>query len=127
MEKNFSAWHNLKKNLDQLNRPIYFHRREIWWCSLGVNIGVEVDGKNANFERPVVIMKVYSIASLIVIPLTSVFKNDIFHHLVSCRNKIVWAKLTQFRVISSKRLLRKIDKVSPHEFQNLREAWLVLL
>ncbi len=124
MEKDFIGWNALKENIDNSNRPTYFHQREIWWCSLGINVGVEIDGKHENYERPVVIMKVYNTQSLIILPLTSQVKNDVYHHRVINRNKVVWAKLTQSRVISSKRLLRKIDKVPLPEFQKLRSAWL---
>lgn len=36
---------------------ILFYEREIWWCSLGVNIGFEQDGTNDLFERPVLVIK----------------------------------------------------------------------
>ena len=53
--QSFADWARLKlrihlyKNLDS----VYFRERQIWWASVGQNIGVESNGKNANFERPV--------------------------------------------------------------------------
>ena len=38
-------------------------------------------------------------------------------------NKTVWIKLTQAKVISNKRLLRKIDMISTDEFINIVEAF----
>jgi len=32
----------------------------IWRCSLGVNLGVEADGKEEHFRRPVLILKAFN-------------------------------------------------------------------
>ena len=45
--------------------------RDVWWASLGHNIGVEVNGKNNSFERPVLVMKVFNADSLFAVPLTT--------------------------------------------------------
>jgi hypothetical protein len=53
MEKDFDRWNERKKRIDRHDDEILFHEREIWWSSLGVNVGSEQDGIAANFERPV--------------------------------------------------------------------------
>ena len=47
------------------------HEREIWWCSLGVNVGHEEDGKNEQFERPALILKKWSNKTVIILPMTT--------------------------------------------------------
>ena len=37
--KDFDRWNEQKKKLHDGEREVLFHEREIWWCSLGVNIG----------------------------------------------------------------------------------------
>ena len=62
--KNFDGWNELAKKLDNLKSPLYnkvnknynFKPREIWFCSVGANIGSEICGKNDFFERPVLII-----------------------------------------------------------------------
>ena len=51
--KNFDKWNELKKKLhiSEKAKDFYFREREIWWCSLGVNIGFEQDGKNDLFDK----------------------------------------------------------------------------
>ncbi len=122
--KDFDTWNQSKKVLE--NEPIvhYGHAGEVWWCSLGINLGVEVDGKNDNFERPVVILKTYNKESLLVLPLTSKRKDDLFHHPIHFGKYTSWAKLTQARVVSTKRLLRKLDSIDENEFSLLRKAWI---
>ena len=73
MEKDFDTWNVIKKKVDEKNidRDLFFYEREVWWCSLGLNIGVESDGKNEHFERPVWIIKKFNSDMLWVVPLTS--------------------------------------------------------
>ena len=55
--KPFDRWNKVKQRLERKNidNSFHFYEREVWWCSLGVNVGVEVDGKNHQFERPVLV------------------------------------------------------------------------
>src|SRR5579864_8524776 len=57
MPKNFDAWNEQKKVADgrEIASDFFFHERELWWCALGANMGVEADGKHDLFERPVLI------------------------------------------------------------------------
>jgi mRNA interferase MazF len=123
MQKDFDKWNGLKKKINNDNEDVFAHQREVWWCALGVNIGAEIDGKNENFERVIIIMKVYNKETLLVLPITTKIKNDTFHHKIVTEQKIAWVKLTQTRVISSKRLLRKIDVLCEVEFDALKIVW----
>lgn len=44
MTKDFDKWNTVKKGVDRNGLPKLYHTREIWWCSLGVNIGFEQNG-----------------------------------------------------------------------------------
>jgi mRNA interferase MazF len=126
--KKFDEWNKEKQKVENKERFVFAHPREIWWCSLGVNIGAEVDGKNENFERPVLIVKVYNKESMLVVPITSKLKNDSFHYELDVteetKNKIftkkIWIKLTQIKVISSKRLLRKVNVIPILDFEKIK-------
>ena len=123
MDKDFDAWNKNKKELE--NAPIkkYVHPKEIWWCSLGVNLGAEIDGKNENFERPVIVIKVYNKETMVILPITTKPRADPFHHKIQTAGKTIWVKLTQVRVVSSKRLLRKVDVLDEASFEILKDAW----
>jgi mRNA interferase MazF len=127
VEKDFDAWGTSKKQIDCLSTSIYAHTREVWWCSLGLNIGVETDGKHAYFDRPVIVMKSYNKDSVLVLPLTSKRKEDSFHFEIRVSGHINWAKLSQARVISTKRMQRKIGTVGESDFNELKAAWIALL
>lgn len=123
MEKDFDGWHKTKKQIDALPITKYIHPRDIWWCALGINIGAESDGKNENYERPVIVMKVYNKETMVVLPITTRKKSDAFHFETITGDRTVWVKLTQTRVVSGKRFLRKLNVVDEKQFEALKNAW----
>ena len=104
--KNFSDWHRAKtkiNNQSEENKP-FFYEREIWWVSVGKNIGFEEDGKNENFIRPVLILRKFNKYTFLGVPLTSseiVNKYRIpFSYKDEARSV---ALISQIRVFDSKR------------------------
>lgn len=69
--KNFDKWNIRKKRIEKKTQIPFFYTREIWRCSLGVNIGSEHDGKNDLYERPVLILKKFNKNTLLILPLTT--------------------------------------------------------
>ncbi len=57
MEKDFDSWNAKKKELHNRAGAPFFHEREIWWCSIGINIGSEQDGSDDEYSRPVLVLK----------------------------------------------------------------------
>ena len=60
MEKDFDRWNEKKKYTHKREFADHVHEREVWWSALGVNIGVEIDGKHENFERPVLVVRKFN-------------------------------------------------------------------
>lgn len=56
-EKRFDEWNELKKKLHENAKIINFKERDIWWYASGENIGHEINGKNARFSRPILIIR----------------------------------------------------------------------
>ncbi len=79
-KKEFDLWNSKKKlfNGKPLSKHFYFHEREVWWCGIGINIGVEIDGKNSDFERPVLVVKKFNGM------IDKVYFNQILARLKSC-------------------------------------------
>ena len=71
MNKDFDNWGVVKKRLNCIRNLRTFNEREIWWCSVGLNIGYEIYGKNELFNRPVLIIKKFSSSIFLGLPLTS--------------------------------------------------------
>lgn len=121
MQKDFDTWNTEKKYIDQkkTNKNLFFHCREIWWCSAGLNIGVETNGKHSNFERPMLILKKFNNEMIWVLPLTTKHKQNKYHYKITHQSIKSWVVLSQIKTLSTKRLIRKIDSVSENDFQNI--------
>lgn len=119
--KDFDKWNELKKILHTRQEKVLFHEREIWWCSLGVNIGFEENGKNEMFERPVLILRKFNKYILWVLPLTRSGKNGDYYYRITQREEVDSVViLSQVRLISSKRLLRKMRMMKGVEFEDIK-------
>jgi mRNA interferase MazF len=121
MQKDFDKWNIEKKVLDnkKINRNLFFHTKEIWWCNAGLNIGVEANGKNENFERPMLIIKKFNSEMLWILPLTTKEKLDKYHYKINSEHINSWAILTQIKTISTKRLIRKLTTISDSDYFNI--------
>jgi mRNA-degrading endonuclease toxin of MazEF toxin-antitoxin module len=119
--KDYTEWFTGKAELEKLEKVPVFHEREIWWCSLGVNIGDEEDGKNHQFERPVLVFKKFNRNIAWIIPMTTKVKDNKFHYVIEHEEMKFSLILSQLRLVSSKRLLRYMRKISPFRFREIGE------
>jgi mRNA interferase MazF len=118
----FANWTKLKIRIhDSDVTDRYFYEREIWWASLGANIGFEQDGKNSNYERPVLVLKKFNKNILWALPLTSKIKEGKYYFNTENEGEKSSVILSQLRLISSKRLLRKIRTLPEGEFLEIRK------
>ena len=60
MVKDFDGWNGHKKHIDAAVERPFYHTREIWWCSVGVNIGNELDGTGKQHDRPVLVIRPFN-------------------------------------------------------------------
>ena len=127
MEKDFDKWNQKKKKLDENKRDLLFKEGEIWWCSLGVNVGEEVYGKGADFRRPVVILKKLTHNSCIILPTSTKKREGSWYHRLNTRNKDRFALMHQIRFISANRLYVRESTLSRDEFAALKKSVAILL
>ncbi len=122
-KKDFQGWREKKEalHLKSDTSVPYFNERELWRCALGVNIGFEQDGKNEHFERPVLILRKFNRYLFLALPQTSQPKQGRFFYKVIRETREYFLVLSQIRVMSSKRLLRKLGMVSEEDFTRVRK------
>jgi mRNA interferase MazF len=124
MQKDFDSWNEKKKNLN--NSGIYklYHKREVWWCSLGINVGYEQDGKGVGYERPVLILRGFSQQVCFVVPLTTSPRISPFNIPIGKINdRFNAAIISQGRLIDTKRLSNKICTLDIKIFEAIRKAF----
>ena len=122
MSKDFEGWGKLKTSLHARENIPTFQQREIWWCSIGVNIGHEEDGKNALYHRPILIVHKFNAHIFWGIPLTTKIKESPFYHSINFNNREQCVMLTHLRLLESKRLDRKIGKLQNREFEQIKHT-----
>jgi mRNA interferase MazF len=127
MEKDFTEWHKLKTIIEHDNQPPLFREGEIWWSSLGANIGVEEDGKNEFFERPVLVFHKFNKDMFWGLPMTSAKKAGTYDYLISLRGYERTILLSQMRVLSAKRLIRRFGKLRRKKFIHVVHAIVAFL
>lgn len=127
MKKDFDSWNEKKKLLNNSDVSFY-HERDVWWCSLGINVGFEQDGKGEDFSRPVLVIKGFSKNVLLCIPLTTKLKEGKYYHDISLgdeiKRKVI---LSQIRLIDSKRFEEKICTIDEIQFNAIKQKIIRLI
>lgn len=111
-------WNKQKIDIERNKNRLFFHEREVWFTSLGLNIGFEQNGKGNNFLRPVLVLKKFSKDLLWIVPLSTAQKTGNYYHSIKFRNTENVVLLSQIKLIDSKRLQYKIGDVHKDDFTN---------
>ncbi|MFA6269653.1 MAG: type II toxin-antitoxin system PemK/MazF family toxin [Candidatus Paceibacterota bacterium] len=123
--KIFVSWTKLKVKIHLSEREVYPKIRGIWWVSLGQNIGVETNGKNDKFERPVVVIKVFNNSSVLVAPISSIVKeNKYCIKFINEDKEENIIKMSQIRSISTKRFVRYVGELKIDDFEKVKRVYL---
>ena len=117
--ENFDIWNNKKKDINLSMRKTDFHEREIWWCSIGVNIGSEQNSLSTDFSRPVLIVKKFTPTIFWGIPMTTKIKNIPFRFLFETGGVYNDLLILQMRTFDHKRLLRKVTMMPKAKYEEL--------
>jgi mRNA interferase MazF len=125
MTKEFDRWNEKKKALDRTEFDDYVHEREVWWCALGLNVGVEADGKNDDFDRPVLVLRKFNRDSVLIVPLSSRIKDNPYHVKFQHEGETAAAVISQIRLVSTKRLLRRMYRMDSGIFDTIQRAVLL--
>jgi mRNA interferase MazF len=123
MPKDYLKWYRLKAEIHSREFTGNFSEREIWWCSIGVNIGMEQDGKHDLFERPVLVLRKFGKHTFFGVPLSSKVRLGSYYFPTNFNGHDGILLLTQGRSMSSKRLQRRLGKIAPREFLRICEAF----
>ncbi len=118
--KKFNDWNEVKKNIDNSANKVFFRERDIFWMSIGENIGFEQNGKGNIFSRPILIVKKFSKNLFFGIPLSTKIKDGSFFYNFEFIGKQSNALLVQGRLFDSKRLENKIGMIEKDDFANLK-------
>jgi mRNA interferase MazF len=105
---------------------ILFKEGEIWWCNVGLNVGVEIFGKGKRFTRPVLVFKKFSSESFLGIPLTSHRKQGSWYAPICFAGIEATAILNQALAFDRVRLTERMGTLNSDSFQSIRQAFIDL-
>lgn len=121
MIKDFKTWHELKAGINDSTRLPSFSEREIWWCSIGANVGHEEDGKGLYFRRPVLIIRKFNQRIFWGVPLTTQIKDKHYYHRIFFQDKEQCVMLSQLRLWEGKRLDKRMGKLDIEQLIAIKE------
>lgn len=122
--KKFLEWIGLKQKLHaKSHKPPYVNEGEIWWVSLGENVGSEIGGKSDKFSRPAIVFKKLSSGFYFVIPTTTQQKKGSWYFSFHQRGRPVNACLHQARSVDYRRFYSKLSELYASDFYDLKEAF----
>lgn len=124
--KSIQEWCGLKITLWNKQSKVVFKKGDIWWCSLGVNVGEEMFGKGSMFARPVLVFRKFTSNSFLGLPLTKQEKEGSWYVEITIHGKRNWVILNQARVLDKKRFTIRIGSLDNGDFEKVKERFLEL-
>ncbi len=121
MSKDFDGWNELKKQLDALPRAPRFSERQVWWCSIGVNVGHEQDGKNEFYNRPVVVLRKFNRQLFLGLPLSTRGPGP-YRHPFTFKNRTQYALLSHLRLYDARRFQSRLGELPEDTFDELKKV-----
>lgn len=126
MEKDFDKWNKKKISIDSNKKYNHPKEKEVWWCSVGMNVGTEIYGKGDDYTRPVLIINAEIGEGFIGIPLTSKLKNGKYSCIIRFNDKLGTALVSQIRNFDKRRLTKKIGRVVERDYTKVLDYLLSL-
>lgn len=108
--REFRDWIEVKADVHERIVLPNFSEGEIWWCAVGRNVGVEINGKSKTFARPVIVLRKLNKRSFMAIPLTSKRHEGTWYVGFSFKGIEEYAVLAQSRIMSAARLYQRIGR-----------------
>lgn len=119
--KDFDGWIIKKKDYHYRKiLPPMFKERDIWWVSIGVNVGFEEDGKHEKFIRPVLVLRKFNRELFLGIPMSTKIKDNPYYVQVSVQEETVSVLISQIRVFSAKRMQDKLAELDKGELEKVK-------
>lgn len=123
MIKDFDGWIEKKKDCHYKSAmPPMFKERDIWWVSIGINVGFEEDGKHEKFIRPVLVLRKFNRDLFLGVPMSTKLKENPYYIKVTVGRRVVSALISQVRSFSAKRIEDKLAEIDKNDFRKVKDA-----
>lgn len=116
-------WNQLKYILHVQNSLPKVKENEVWWCSLGENVGTEINGKGELFSRPILIYRKLGLFQFLGISLSTQKHNGTWFVNFRFKNKEQYASLNQIRVINISRLQERMGMIDKSDMRKVVDGF----
>lgn len=112
-------------SLNGENLP-YYREGQIFWMSIGENIGFEEDGRGELFIRPVIVLSGYTKRLFFGAPLTTTVRKGHYFINIICNNKSATILLNQARPFDTARIIKStpLDSIGGNEFYKIKKLFI---
>jgi mRNA interferase MazF len=127
MLKHFLEWIQLKEKLHANSAtPPLVKERDLWWMSVGENVGSEMNGKSKLFSRPVIVLKKLSRGFFLIAPTTSQKHQGSWYVEIRQEGKNMYVCLHQVRTIDYRRLSNRLGTIDEEDFKKIKDSFWLL-
>jgi cytidyltransferase-like protein len=117
-----NKWNEYKKQIDKQENFCQFRQKDIWFLSIGKNIGDEQYGKGDEFLRPVLVYKKFSKRIFLGIPLsTTKNKGSYYFSFEYKKDTISTANFSQIKIFDIKRAKYRSGFIKNKDFKALSD------
>lgn len=121
--KDFDGWIEKKKGCHyKTSLPPMFKERDIWWVSIGINVGFEEDGKHDKYIRPVLIIRKFNRDLFLGIPMSTRLKDNPYYIKVTVNKQVISVLISQIRTFSARRIQDKLAEIDTKDFKKVKES-----
>lgn len=120
----YNNWNEVKKKLAKNTKLPFFKEGQVFWCSVGQNIGTEIYGKGPNYTRPVLIYKKLSKLDFLGVPFsTKIHKGRTWYVPLNFAGKNQAAVLSRIRVYDAARLQDCMGELTKNDFAKVQDGF----
>lgn len=124
----FQTWIKLKFQIhNNGQRPLFYQERDVWWANFGQNVGDETNGKGDKFMRPVVVIRKFNKSICLVVPLSSVLKENPFYYPIEFNNRKNSVLISHLRTVDTRRFVKKMARLTPQDFKKINDEILKMI
>jgi N-acylneuraminate cytidylyltransferase len=120
-QNTFDLWNNTKQTINDKDKVLKFRERDIFFMSVGQNIGYETYGKGTEYLRPVLVVRKFNNRTFMGVPLSSKLKDGKYYYEIEFKNRKNIALLSQLRSFDMKRAKYFVSELSEASFLHLKE------
>ena len=125
--KNYHKWMAVKSKVNNSEKVRKINEGDVVWVAIGENVGVEIDGKNEKYSRPVIILKKHNNLCFTGVPLTSQSHKGTWYVSFEFQGKKQTAVLVQTRLMDVHRVYNRMGELSKADYEKILQAYIQLL